>query len=396
MKTVHELLAEAQSDTGLSDFGEDSFREGLEVLVAALTTEARLNVVGEYVLQQHIVRHLSQRLQIEDWYRRHPEIIDEPLLPSLIGLGLPRTGSTALAFLLAQDPQARSLRWFEATHPCPPPSTVVGDEPRIARALAGLSAQDQAMPRIKHLVPVTATGPAECLDLMALDFKSHIFQAYAQIPSYSRWLLYDADFSSTYRYERRVLRLLQWGFPALPWRLKSPSHLLSIDALAREFPDARFVMTHRDVASVLPSVADLYQEVIKVFSDHLDLAYLGEVNVEHWSTAMQRTLRLRETSDDRFYDIDFRAMQAAPIDAVRGLYEWLGQDLSPEFEAGMHRWWQRSGENRDKLERPGPEVFGIEPARLAALFSDYTSRFIQSSAATTSINGPRAPARQPH
>ena len=56
---------------------------------------------------------------------------------------------------------------------------------------------------------------------MALDFKSQIFQAFAQIPSYSDWLL-DADLTSTYRYERRVLKLLQWGEPTRPWRLKSP------------------------------------------------------------------------------------------------------------------------------------------------------------------------------
>ena len=110
----------------------------------------------------------------------------------------------------------------------------------------------------------------ECLDLMALDFKSQMFQAFAQIPSYSEWLLERADFTSTYRYERRVLKLLQWGEPTRPWRLKSPAHVLSLDYLDRVFPDARFVMTHRDPTDVMLSVADVYADIVGGFSDEID------------------------------------------------------------------------------------------------------------------------------
>jgi len=73
------------------------------VLLTALRDKARLNARGEAFLYPRIVGHLSQRLAVEDWYRRHPEIDDVPILPPLIGLGLPRTGSTALSMLLAQD-----------------------------------------------------------------------------------------------------------------------------------------------------------------------------------------------------------------------------------------------------------------------------------------------------
>src|SRR3546814_14459655 len=102
----------------------------------------------------------------------------------------------------------------------------------------------------------------ECQDLMALDFKSQIFQALAQIPSYSDWLL-EADHTSTYLYEKRVLKLLQWGEPARPWRLKAPTHMLYLDALDKVFPDAKFVMTHRDPTDVMLSVATVYADIIE-------------------------------------------------------------------------------------------------------------------------------------
>src|ERR1700755_1679728 len=215
-------MAIAVERTGLTDFGDDSFREGLEILTTALRDEARLNDRGEGFVYARIGLHLRQRLQVEDWYRRHPEIDDEVIAAPLFGLGLARTGSPALSFLLAQDPHVRYLRSWESAEPCPPPSTVRGDDPRIP------AGEQKVVAGSRHHVPVNAHGPMECLDLMALDFKSQIFQAYAQIPSYSAWLLDRADCGSTYRYERRVLKLLQWGEPLRHWRLKSPAHVLSL------------------------------------------------------------------------------------------------------------------------------------------------------------------------
>ena len=131
MASPGELMAAAVERTGLDDFGDDSFREGLDILVRALNDEARLNARGEGFVYGRIGNHLCQRLQVEDWYRRHPEIDDVPIDEPLFGLGLPRTGSTALSFLLAQDPHVRYLRSWESAQPCPPPSTVQGDDPRI-------------------------------------------------------------------------------------------------------------------------------------------------------------------------------------------------------------------------------------------------------------------------
>jgi hypothetical protein len=369
------LLAAAEDATGLHDFGDDSFREGLERLVASLQKEASLNAVGEKAVPGMLVHLLSQRLQIEDWYRRHPEIDDESIAAPLFGLGLPRTGSTALAFLLAEDPDVRYLRLWEGTEPCPPPSTVAAPDPRIARTEARLALQSQVAPRLSALVPSTVTGPYECQDLMGLDFKSSYFQAFAHVPSYSRWLLHEADLDSTYRYERRALKLLQWGAPARPWRLKNPTHLLFLPQLDAAFPDARFVMTHRDPSDVMVSVADTFLEVATMFSNDIDLHYFGAVNVEHWSVGMARALAFRDAGNDhRFFDMDFRAVQRDPISEVRRLYAWLGEPVSERFEMGMKRWWKEHAESRAENVHPDPATFGLDLDRIRPLFSDYVER----------------------
>nr|WP_090274647.1 sulfotransferase [Mycolicibacterium komanii]CRL67585.1 sulfotransferase family protein [Mycolicibacterium komanii] len=369
MASVGDLMATAVDRTGLDDFGDDSFREGLEILVRALRDEARLNGRGEDFVYRRIGLHLSQRLQIEDWYRRHPEIDDVQIRSPLFGLGLPRTGSTALSFLLAQDPDVRYLRSWESAQPCPPPSTVHGDDPRIPPD------QRPVLVGTRHHVPTDVRGPTECLDLMALDFKSQIFQAYAQIPSYSQWLCDRADFTSTYQYERRVLKLLQWGEPTRPWRLKSPAHVLSLDFLDRVFPDARFVMTHRDPTDVLLSVVDVYADIVGGFTDHLDRRYLGELNVTQWSTGIARVMAFRDGASKRFYDIDFRAMQADPIGEVKRLYGWLGEPVSDQFEAGMGAWWADNAENREPHPKTDPEEFGLDDNVIRPLFAAYVAAY---------------------
>ena len=134
-------------------------------------------------------------------------------------------------------------------------------------------------------------------------------------------------------------------------------------------------MTHRDPTDVILSVAGVYADIAGGFTDHLDLAYLGALNVEHWSLGMERALAFRDGgAGDRFYDIDFRAMQADPIGEVQGLYAWLGEPVSEEFEAGMRRWWEQNAENREPATHAGPATFGLDLDKVRPLFADYVAR----------------------
>ena len=138
------------------------------------------------------------------------------------------------------------------------------------------------------------------------------------------------------------------------------------------FPDARFVMTHRDPTDVLLSVADVYADIVGGFTDHLDRRYLGELNVAQWSTGMQRVCRLRAGPvGARFFDIDFTAMAVDPIGQVRRLYTWLGRPVRDEFEAGMAHWWAQNSANREPHPKADPADFGLDFDAVRPLFADY-------------------------
>jgi len=371
------LIRRAEAATGLSEFGEDSFREGLDRLLASVASEARMHEQGLAAFEAQVVDFLGFRLQIEHWYAEHPEIDEQQIVAPSIGLGLPRTGSTALGCLLAEDPAVRSIRSWEASAPCPPPETATQySDPRIARAAANLDRRNAAFPRVRAMLPGNAQSPTECQTFMAYDFKSQIFQAYAQVPSYSEWLNRTADLVPTYRYVKRVLKLLQWRCPPDRWRLKNPSNIVFIDALDAVFPDARYWMTHRDIASVIPSGADLYSELASAFSDDVDKAYMGRLNTETWELGMQRLIAFRDRGQDhRFFDIHFAPFQRDPFPVIERLYAFLGEPLTAEARARMEAWRRDTPREKHGAHRYDPADFGLDPAALRDRFRFYADRF---------------------
>ena len=377
MIIVAELLQRAQAATSLDDFGDDSFREGLEILVEAINAEARLSELGRTAYEAQLVDYLTQRLQVEHWYRMHPEIDEQEIVAPLIGLGLPRTGSTALSCLLAEDPAARSIRNWEAQTPCPPPETATeATDPRIAKAELMMERRAKNFPRMVMMLPSTATSPTECQTYMAYDFKSQLFQAFVQVPSYIEWLNHTADLVPTYTYVKRVLKLLQWRCPPTRWRLKNPSHSLFIGALAKVFPDARYWMTHRDVAKVIPSVTDLYFELTKAFSNDVDKPWLGRMTTDFCELGMRRMLAFRDAGNEhKFFDVYFAPFQKDPYPTLERLYAFLGEELTPIARERMERW--RRSTPRDKHGSHSVDVseFGLDPERLRERFAFYSARF---------------------
>ncbi len=371
-----DLVETACGRAGSEDFGEETWREGLDVLVDSLRAEAALNELGESVMTDQILGLLVNRLEVEQWYARHPEIAEQEITAPLFGLGLPRTGSTALSFLLASDPARRSLRTWEAAKPCPPPETATEwTDPRIAETQVGIDMTNEMFPGFVGMLPTSATGPQECILLMALDFRSQVFEGMARIPSYSAWLL-RCDMEPAYRYHRRVLQLLQWRCPPKRWWLKTPAHMHSIDALDRVYPDSRFVMTHRDVGKVLPSVCAVFEALSDVLTQHPDPIAIGAHNAELWRCSLQRLIEFRDAgNDDRFFDVSFEAVQSDPMAAVAELYDELGDDLSDDARTRMKDWWAESSKERSGPHTYKAETFGLDPETIREQFAFYYDRF---------------------
>lgn len=376
-----ELVEAAIAQTGLEDFGPDveAMHEGLGKLVESVNRDAALPEAGEAAFAGMIGSLLTRRLQIEDWYREHPETADQEIESVLFGLGLPRTGSTALSYLLAQDAGTRTLRQWEANQPCPPPELATErTDPRFLAAQAAVGGMSNLPSEIRSMLPMSPDGPAEDLDLLSMAFRCMALDTVARTPSYGDWLMTDCDFDPAYRYHRRVVLLLQSRRPPSRWRLKTPAHALSIDALDRVYPDAKFVITHRDVTKVIPSVASVSVAVVRMFTGNADPTYFGPHVADLWDVALRRFIAFRDRMGEaRFHDIAFDDLQADPIGSVRGLYDWLGEELTPDTVAAMEEWWATNDEERAQHEphRYDPRDFGLDPDELTERFAYYGERF---------------------
>ena len=377
---VAALLTGAQEQLGAADYGPEveAMHEALEVLVRSANEDADLTEHGEHVFAGMITSLLTRRLQVEQWYTDHPEIGEQQIESVLFGLGLPRTGSTALSYLLAQDPAVRNLRQWEATQPTPPPELATEDtDPRFLAAQEMMKHLGDAPSELKSMLPSSPDGPFECLELMNLTFRCSQLDVVAQTPTYGDWLM-DCDYGPAYRYHQRVVKLLQWHRPPNRWRLKSPAHMFGIDDLDAVYPDAKFVITHRDVTKVIPSVASVESAVVRMYTGNADPHYFGKHCEDSWDIALRRFIAFRDrVGEDRFYDIAFDDLQADPIGNIRGLYEWLGEDLTPSTVAAMQSWWDESQSDRESGggHRYTPEEFGLDVDQLQERFAYYAERF---------------------
>jgi len=337
--TAASLLEAAGAETGLVDLGEDSWQEGLDRLLHALRTEADLNDVGAQVAASQLRDHLKSRLWVTDWHRRHPEIGRAGIAAPVVVLGQPRTGTTILFDLLAQDPRFRAPLTWEVANPHPPPETATFDtDPRIELAAVASAVSEAIIPGFQAIHPSGPQRAQECVSITAGDFRSLLFSTVFHVPSYTRWLLWDADMAPAYRYHRMFLQLLQWHYPAEPWLLKTPGHQWCLPALLDEYPDATLVYTHRDPLKVIASTASLTAHLQRLASDHTSVPVLGAEWADYLVEGNNRSVDAREdrvVAPGRAVDITFGAFMTEPFDTVSAVYDRLGLELTPSVEARM-------------------------------------------------------------
>src|SRR6202007_3012582 len=242
-----ELVSRACERAGLDDFGGDSWREGLRLLVDSVESTPGVNPGGRDFVYGQFIDALWNRLRIVDHLRRHPEVAEERVERPLVILGLPRTGTSLASYRLDKDPQRRSLLTWEAENSVPPPTPEsLRTDPRCLKKKAELEVLAEGLKAAN--IPMVhwdeADGPTEGVFVQNQDFKAYIWESFMPTPEYAEWLL-ATDMTSAYVYQRKVLQMLQSRAPGT-WSLKMPSHAVHIEALLATYPDVRIVWAHRD------------------------------------------------------------------------------------------------------------------------------------------------------
>ncbi|HUR13479.1 MAG TPA: sulfotransferase [Mycobacteriales bacterium] len=365
------LMDAAAKRTGLRDFGDEGFRTGLDVLVGSLEEEAQLTFLGRVAAKSRLTSLLEQRLRLID---AKPLYAGEQVARPVFVLGLPRTGTTVLYGMLAANPALRSPSSWEVSRPFPAP---LGEDPeRVQASQKDLDGFRRLAPGIDQIHPMGPDLPQECLAMQAPSFSSYEFVTTFPVPSYWEWLR-GQDMAPAYAFEKQFLQHLQSGGQrGEHWVLKTPCHLMWLDALLEVFPDALLVHTHRDPTTVLASVSSLMSTIRSAVSNHVDPVAIGREQLAAWTWGMQRVMEVRDRLPaDRVVDVRFEDTVAQPVETVEKVYAHLGLDYTPAVAEGVRDYLAANPRDKHGTHTYTLSEFGLEHDEVEAAFATYNERF---------------------
>jgi hypothetical protein len=366
--------------TSLTEIDSASWRAGLTVMFDDLNNSPAFTPSGRERVLDDATNALGRRMQVHAYIQAHPEVLDEPVQRPLFVLGMPRTGTTVISYLLDQDPTRRSLLHWQCVHPIPPASTeTLRTDPRC---LALLDEQRNILEFVKQAKMALphwedADGPTEDMFIHNQDFKGLSWDSFLPTDRYARWLFDETDMSSTYEYQKRYLQVLQSKAPGT-WSLKMPSHSVHIEALLKVFPDARLIWAHRDPYKATGSLCNLWRlpQSLVMNTELLDQADMGRAATWQMRYHVDRPLRARDRiGDDRFFHMYYHEMMRDPMDVMRRIYEWADEPLTVETEARMRNWLAEHPQDLFALNTYSLDQYGLTVEQLKPVFAEYLDTF---------------------
>jgi hypothetical protein len=368
------MLAAACERTGLTDFGETTFREGFNLLLGEIE---QLDLAPEIVADtaQQIGSFLDARLMAVAGWKAHPECLRTPVERPLIIAGLVRSGTTALHQLLSLDPQFQVPEHWLTVAPMPrPPREAWDDIPQYRAIAERMAAYVRAAPEMAEDHMMSAEGAEESLFILAQNFASNMFPSTWDVPHYQLWYE-QRDDTDSYTWLADVLRLIGWRDPHRRWLLKNPTDLFSLNEVLNVFPNAMIVQTHRDPVAAIPSIASLIFAARRVFmGEKADPKRVGRREMHFWALALERAEQARTRAPGQVFDVEFSEFVADQLATVKAIYRHFGLTLTPGTEQAMQAWLDAHPRRAHSGNKYLPEFYGLDPKEIAKTYADYRAR----------------------
>ncbi|HEY3907302.1 MAG TPA: sulfotransferase [Streptosporangiaceae bacterium] len=345
--TVGDLHASATRLTGLTEFGEDDYIDGLSMLLASYERDEKLTPLGQKMQRVALRSALGARLVSEASWQQHPEYASVPIDRPIFVLGLPRTGTTALHRFLTADPANQGVELWLTQMPQPrPPRDTWESDPLYAAIDQGVKQHHVEHPEFMGLHFIGADQVEECWRLLWQSMRSISFECLAHLPTYSSWLE-SKDWTDAYRRHRRNLQLIGMNDPKRRWVLKNPSHLFALDELLAVYPDALIIQTHRLPRVVIGSACSLSAHATAGWSERFVGPVIGEDQLELWARGLDGFMAARAQHDQsHFCDVWYDEFVSDPLRIVETVYEQFDLELSgaaADAMRAMHAESERSG-----------------------------------------------------
>lgn len=380
------LCAEARRRTGLEEFGDPPVEPGLSVLLASLDEEANLHPLGRLLMRIHLRALLETRLRLEEAWRGQASALENARIERPIFIvGMPRSGSTFLHELMAEDPNHRAPRVWEVMFPLGASRRQVRNQAqRIRKTERCLWWFRRLAPRADAVYPMRARTPHEDVAIQSHTFLSEEFISSCRIPRYEAFLR-SADLTPAYTWQRRFLQHLQLEDPGKRWVLKSPDHVYGLKALFAVFPDAVIIQTHRNPVEVLKSSADLTRVLRGLYGWPADPEEIQTRETKMLAEGTERFIEFRDSHPElaaRFIDVKYTELVAEPVATVRSIYERLQSPWPESLAERLRNLVANRSRYRGRRASAEPADLRLGATPEADRFERYCSRFGLPSAGT--------------
>lgn len=374
------LLAQARQATGLDRLGDDGFLPALRILLNGLNREARLNDSGRMRATGAILTSLKNRLWANACFEQHPEILQRKLAAPLVIVGPGRSGTTRLQRMLSADPRFQHLTAWEGMNPGPRPGLPEhGREQRRGEVKNLLDQRRRVNPESYTAHPMDADWAEEETLLLNHSFCGFFALGNFDMPSYRDWYL-ASDKADSYRYMAQLLKLIAWtrGVPEQqPWVLKAPPHMLALDALLREFPDARVVFTHRDPVKTTGSTMSLMWSFYRHNTDTPSRETIRDIWLPICEKMARDSMQARKgIPSGQQLDVQYEEMSHDWHAVMQRIYAFAGMPFDAETEARLRAWDEQSAcDNHHGGHRYSLEEFGTTSAEVETRMHFYRSQY---------------------
>jgi len=353
--------------------------QGLLRLISAIDAESELSLFGNLSVRWDFIRLLRNAEQVNNTLAANPALAAAPVTAPIFILGLPRSGTSFLHSLLALDPANQVPRMWQTIYPAPRPADFnpINDK-RVRDVDAQLKIFAALAPGFDEAQPVTADSPQECSEINAHSFQSLRFDTTFRVPSYLAWL--DArGHRDAFLFHKKFLQVLQAGIASPRWVLKCPDHVFSIPDILQVYPDARFVIVHRDPMKVFGSVAHLTEILRRPFLKNIDPCEIGEQVTARWIEGARELVAFDQRADIspfRKINLQHDDLIADPLAWIARIYEHFSMDFSAAAMAAMaSAITARPDGGYSGSRRYALSHFGIRPERLIPQFAPYVDYF---------------------
>jgi hypothetical protein len=370
------LIADARESTGLTDFGDDTLPDRVALVVERIN-RSELDETGSRAAASTIDGLLTSRLLFVADHARLP-LAAERITAPLFATGEPRSGTTLLHALLAEDGESRALRFWEVMYPSPPPGPAVIDDPRRAQADADWRAILDRIPPwiVSHPYnDLLGAGLPECERTWAFDFRAMNPSAWWRVPLKMQSIqTTSADHHGQYALHHMMLQHIQYARPPKRWVLKG-FHGRRLRALFDTYPDARIIWVHRDPVQVLASQIVAFGEINESLAGALDWTQYAKDTIEGSRSNFHAYLTDPLVEDPRIHHVRYRDFVADPVATIGGFYDFAGLPFPAETDKAMRHYLASNRSDRYGKFTYSTDVLPVSVQQLHNEFAAYRERF---------------------